>query len=186
MLSNMYKKRVRTYHKIGFNLVAGLLNYRNTNNKVKTFFNTHDYLHQLSLDLKNAQREIIISSNCRDPASYRRLTDSIYELLLLGVRVVVITSNRYSKFNAGTEFNVSSENRAVLPAMLNSLTEDMLENFCYNTGITLIRKDYKVDTFIVINRKLIWYGSDFIEGVKRNDVVIRLESADAAAELLEQ
>lgn len=186
MLSNMYKKRVRTYHKIGFNLVAGLLNYRNTDDKVKTFFNTHDYFHQLSLDLKKTQREIIISSNCRDPASYRSLTDSIYDLLLLGVKVVVISSNRNSKFNAGTEFNTGSENRAVLPAMSDYYKEDMLENFCYNSGIALIKKDYKVDSFIVIDRKLIWYGSDFIEGVKRSDVVIRLESADAAAELLEQ
>lgn len=186
MLSNMYKKRVRTYHKIGFNLVAGLLNYKNTNDKVKTFFYTHDYLHQLSLDLKNAQREIIISSNCSDPASYRRLTDSIYELQLIGVKTVVITSNIYSSFNAGIDFNTDTENRAVLPAMLNSSTEDMLENFCYNSGIAFIKKDYKVDSFIVIDRKLIWYGSDFIEGVKRSDVVIRLESADAAAELLEQ
>ncbi|SFK21223.1 TOTE conflict system archaeo-eukaryotic primase domain-containing protein [Succinivibrio dextrinosolvens] len=186
MLSNMYKKRVRTYHKIGFNLVGGLLNYKNTNDKVKTFFYTHDYLHQLSLDLKNAQREIIISSNCSDPASYRRLTDSIYELQLIGVKTVVITSNIYSSFNAGIDFNTDTENRAVLPAMLNSSTEDMLENFCYNSGIAFIKKDYKVDSFIVIDRKLIWYGSDFIEGVKRSDVVIRLESADAAAELLEQ
>ncbi len=166
--------------------VAGLLNYKNTNDKVKTFFYTHDYLHQLSLDIKNAQREIIISSNCSDPASYIRLTDSIYELQLIGVKVILLTSNRLSIFKAGTEFNAGTDNRAVLPAMLNSSTEDMLEKFCYNSGIVLIKKDYKVDSFIVIDRNLIWYGSDFIEGVKRSDVVIRLESAEAAAELMEQ
>ena len=173
VLSNMYKKRIITYHKIGFNLVSGLLNYKNTDIMVKTFFDIHDYLHQLKLDLKKAQSEIVIYSNCSDITSYKRFIPNVSELLLLGVKIVVVTSDLISR----------ADNTA---SYMDKTSEDNLEKFCYSSGITLIRKNYKVDAFIVIDKEIVWYGADFIEGVKRSDVIIRLESLNAASELLEK
>ena len=173
VLSNMYKKRIRTYHKIGFNLVSGLLNYKNTDSRIKTFFDIHDYSHQLNLDLKKAQKEIVIYSNSSDITSYKRFIHNLSDLLLLGVKIVIVTSDFISRSVSTGSF-------------LDKQCEDNLEKFCYSSGVTLIGKNYKVDAFIVIDKELVWYGADFIEGVKRSDVILRLESVSAATELLEK
>ena len=173
VLSNMYKKRIRTYHKIGFNLVSGLLNYKNTDSRIKTFFDIHDYSHQLNLDLKKAQKEIVIYSNCSDITSYKRFIHNLSDLLLLGVKIVIVTSESYSR-----EVDTCS--------FIEKPRDGNLDEYCYSSGITLIRKDYKVDAFIVIDREFVWYGADFVEGVKRSDVILRLESVSAATELLEK
>lgn len=173
VLSNMYKKRISSYHRIGFNLVSGLLNYKNTDSRIKTFFDIHDYSYQLNLDLKKSQKEIVIYSNCRDLSSYKRFTHNLSDLSLLGVNVVIVTS--------GSIYRVSNTD-----PYIDKSHEDNLEKFCYSSGITLIRKNYKVDAFIVIDKEIVWYGADFIEGVKRADVILRLESLNAASELLEK
>ena len=73
VLSNMYKKRIRTYHKIGFNLVSGLLNYKNTDSRIKTFFDIHDYSHQLNLDLHVLQELMQINHHNMDNSSRKIL-----------------------------------------------------------------------------------------------------------------
>lgn len=173
VLSNMYKKRIRTYHKIGFNLVSGLLNYKNADSRIKTFFDIHDFSHQLNLDLKRAQKDIVIYSNCFTVSKYNKFIHNFSEILLLGINVVIVTSDLIFR-----EANTAS--------FINKANEDNLEKFCYSSGITLISKDYKVDSFIVIDREIVWYGADFIEGVKRADVILRLDAVSAAAELLEK
>ncbi|SKA66614.1 hypothetical protein SAMN02745213_01848 [Succinivibrio dextrinosolvens DSM 3072] len=81
--------------------------------------------------------------------------------------------------NTANSLNPSGHN-------MTKVIDDNPEMFCYRSGITLIRKDYKVDAFIVIDKEIVWYGADFIEGVKRADVILRLESLNSASELLEK
>ncbi|HAR80139.1 MAG TPA: hypothetical protein DCR21_04835 [Succinivibrionaceae bacterium] len=161
ILSSMFKKRLTTYKKIGFSSIPSLLNYQRTSEEIKTFFDGSDYSNQFHIDISHAQKEIVF------------LSDAVSEDVLLAV------INRHSfVMQSGVKISI------VTSASVCSDSFRNIEDICSSTGVILYKKNYRTGNFMVIDRELIWYGSNFIEGVKKEETLLRFKSIKAAAEIL--
>ena len=165
VFNNMYLKRLRAYRKIGFELVAGIFNEKQTPNAIFTAF---DYYEVFERDLVEAESEIIISSPDIAHDKVERFINIMKSQQEKGVKVTIITENPDNRILG---------NPAYVMELMHKLN---------NNGIYIGFTDNVNEHYAVIDRSLVWHGGMNLLG--KADVwdnLIRVNDTQAAAELLE-
>ena len=94
VFNNMFKKRLRTYKKIGFELMTDVLTEKQTTNAI---FTSTDYYTVFEQDLVEADNEIVISSPDISHDKVERFINIMKPRQENGVKVTIITENPDNK-----------------------------------------------------------------------------------------
>ena len=162
---NMYSKRLRTYKRIGFQVVSGLDLQKQS---VNAIFDSCNYMDVFERDLVESEQTVVISSPELIQSKIRRLVYLMKPRQEAGVKVTVITLD-------------PDQNLYVSPDFHQELIETLQEN-----GINVITKSELPEHFAVIDNELVWHGGMNLLG--KEDVwdnLMRIKSVSVAAELLE-
>ena len=165
VFDNMYSKRLRTYKRIGFQVVSGLDLQKQS---VNAIFDSCNYMDVFERDLVESEQTVVISSPELIQSKIRRLVYLMKPRQEAGVKVTVITLD-------------PDQNLYVSPDFHQELIETLQEN-----GINVITKSELPEHFAVIDNELVWHGGMNLLG--KADVwdnLMRIKSASVAAELLE-
>ena len=165
VFDNMYSKRLRTYKRIGFQVVSGLDLQKQS---VNAIFDSCNYMDVFERDLVESEQTVVISSPELIQSKIRRLVYLMKPRQEAGVKVTVITLD-------------PDQNLYVSPDFHQELIETLQEN-----GINVITKSELPEHFAVIDNELVWHGGMNLLG--KADVwdnLMRIKSVSVAAELLE-
>ena len=165
VFDNMYSKRLRTYKRIGFQVVSGLDLQKQS---VNAIFDSCNYMDVFERDLVESEQTVVISSPELIQSKIRRLVYLMKPRQEAGVKVTVITLD-------------PDQNLYVSPDFHQELIETLQEN-----GISVVTKAELPEHFAVIDNELVWHGGMNLLG--KEDVwdnLMRIKSVSVAAELLE-
>lgn len=161
--SNMYAKRLCAYKKIGFEICSEV---KDRQMVTQSLFDWQSYIGVYQKDLESATSEVIISGPAISNAKSRALIALSVRLSETGVKIIVSTLSPES-FEDGTH------QAEVVQALRES-------------GITVITTSNRHERFAVIDKNIVWYGSiNLLSKEKPEDSLMRIESKEIAAELLE-
>lgn len=166
VLESMYYKRLRTYKRIGYEIIAAPNQEKQTANAI---FDKESYLPVYEKDLQQASKSIYIASPGLNKSKARRLIALVEQQQTAGVSVTVITlpADNYPQARV--------EPTKALQAMLQS------------AGIYLVLQPDLHTHFAVIDQEIVWYGSaNLLSRDKEDDGLMRIRSRDIALELLEE
>lgn len=162
---NMYAKRLRTYKRIGFQLITNHVLSKQTANAI---YDSGNYMDIFERDLVEAEKRIIVSSLELTQDKVERFGYLVKLRQEAGVNVTVITIDPQNVSHGSLEF-------------VQSLIMDMQEN-----GIHVIVKDEVIEHFAIIDDDLVWHGGMNLLGKEDAwDNLMRIKSVQAAAELIE-
>ena len=165
VLETMYRKRMRTYKKIGYEICSGTVGTRPE--EAGSVFDGTTYLTSYEQDLCSCQREILICSPGVNRAKVRRLLQRTQLQQEQGVQVIVwtLSPEQYPK------------NRI-------ERTEKLLVEL--REGGVAVRTFQRLhEHFAVLDRELVWYGSvNLLSREKEEDSLLRIASREIAEELL--
>jgi len=165
VFNNMFKKRLRTYRKIGFELMTSALTEKQAANAI---FTSTDYYEVFEQDLVEAESDIVVSSPDISHEKVERFIKIMKPRQEKGVKVTIITENPDNKILGS-------------PAYLMELMRQ-LQSSGINVGFT----DNVNEHYAVIDQSLVWHGGMNLLG--KADVwdnLIRVNDTQAASELLE-
>ena len=165
VFNSMFKKRLRTYRKIGFELMTSALTEKQVANAI---FTSTDYYEVFEQDLVEAESEIVVSSPDISHEKVERFIKIMKPRQEKGVKVTIITENPDNKILGS-------------PAYLMELMRQ-LQSSGINVGFT----DNVNEHYAVIDQSLVWHGGMNLLG--KADVwdnLIRVNDTQAASELLE-
>ena len=165
IFDNQYRNRLAAYKKIGYRIQSDTASGHQT---VNAIYDRGNYTETFERDLIEAEREIVIAS----PGLRRHKVERMLSLLKsrqeAGVRVAVITLHPDC---------VRFDDPADLWAMIDEKK---------NSGVTVTLTESESEHYAVIDKKLVWHGGMNLLGKEDAwDNLIRVESIQAAAELLE-
>ena len=166
--ANMYKKRLKTYKKIGFTVSETINNEKQS---VKAIYDSFSYAEVFEQDLIEASKSIVISSPSLDRDKVERMIKILRSKQEEGVRISVLCNDAdYDVFG-------DSDNSNVLQMIV-----DMKNN-----GFNVITRNGTESCFCVIDDELVWYGGANLLGKEDIwDNLIRVKDDSIAAELLEE
>ena len=165
VFNSMFMKRLRTYNKIGFEMISDMIYEKQVVNAIFTSDNYYDVFEQ---DLIEAKKEIIISSPDISHEKIERFVNIMKPRQEKGVTITIITENPDNKKLGNPEYLM------VLMQQLRNIGIDI----CYTDNIN--------EHYAVIDKSLVWHGGMNLLG--KADVwdnLIRVNDMQAAAELLE-
>ena len=162
---NMYRKRVKTYKKMGFNIISDITASKQN---VNAIYDSGNYTDVFEQDLVEAESEIVISS----PGITKQKVDRLIYLLKsrqeAGVKITVITMNPETALYGNADF-------------LHTLIKEMM-----SAGIFVKTSDDEMEHYAVIDGSLVWHGGVNLLGKEdAHDNLIRINDMKAAAELLQ-
>lgn len=165
VLESMYYKRLRTYKRIGYEIIATPNEEKQT---VNAIFDSESYLSVYEKDLQQARKSIYIASPGLNKNKIRRLITLLEERQAAGVSVTVITLPAESYPQARIE------------------PTKVLQTMLAATGICVVPQPDLHTHFAVIDQEIVWYGStNLLSRDKEDDGLMRICSRDVALELLE-
>ena len=160
VFDHMYNKRLKTYRRIGFDVVTGLsLQKQNVN----AIYNSENYSSVFEQDIVEANKNIIISCSDFMLSKVQRFEELVESRIEAGITVTVIMeiSDNYGYAN-----EIATEMRS--------------------KGISVITSEISTERFAVIDDNIVWHGSvNFLGKDDYWDNLIRIESESVAAELKE-
>ena len=165
VLEKMYHKRLRTYKKIGYEICNNVIAQKQNANAI---FDMDTYEKVFERDLLEANKEIIISSPGLNQIKVNAFVRLIKKKQEDGVKITVVTLNP----EGYPEEKIEDTKNLV----------QILENYAVRVKI----QDYMHEHFAIIDDQIVWYGSvNLLSRAKGDDNLMRIESKDAAQELLE-
>lgn len=165
VFDSMYGKRVKTYRRIGFNLIA---NGNRSKQAVNAIYDSESYMDVSERDIVEAEKQIIVSSPELTWDKVVRFVCLVKARQEAGCKVTVITMNPQSISYGSPEF-------------CQGLVCKMQQS-----GIHVVARDEVVEHFAVIDDELAWHGGMNLLGkADAWDNLMRIKSAQVAAELLE-
>ena len=165
VFNSMFMKRIRTYKKIGFELLSRKIIDKQTANAIFTSDNYYDVFEQ---DLIEAETEIVISSPDISHDKIERFVSIMKPRQEKGIKITIITENPDKK---------PIGNPAYLMDLMHQLR---------SIGIDIGYTDNVNEHYAVIDKSLVWHGGMNLLG--KADVwdnLIRVKDIQAAAEQLE-
>ena len=165
VLDKMYYKRLRTYKKIGYEIIMNTTEKKQETNAI---FDSDSYISVFERDIEEAGMEIVISSPGINERSVQRNIKTLGERHDAGVKITLLTlpGDGYPKERI--------EKTKELIAELMGL------------GVTVQEKPGMHEHFAVIDREIVWYGSvNLLSNAKEEDNLMRVKSKEIAQELLE-
>lgn len=161
MLERMYHKRLSGYAAIGYT-IRGNRTAPTAENRI---FSQEEYWDTFSMDIANAQRDILITSPYLHIAQVKRFL----KLIPKDIHLTVVT---------GDEFSFKPE---AWVKMANAVK--LLEDF----GAVVIQQPKVYQRYAVIDKSTLWYGGiNFLGFEKAAHGAMRLCSAELAKELLDR
>ena len=161
----MYHKRLRTYKKIGYEICNNAVVEKQNANVI---FGADTYEEVYERDLREANKEIIISSPGINRAKVNAFLSLIKQRQEDGVKITVMTLNP-----EGYPEEKIEDTKVLI---------EILEN----CGINVRLRDHMHEHFAIIDDEIVWYGSmNLLSRAKVEDNLIRVKSTDVAQELLE-
>lgn len=165
MFDNMYAKRLKAYKQIGYEIACSLQNDKQTVNAIYDGDNYREIYHK---DLLAADKNIIISGPIISAQKVRELINMLEEKQTLGVEVTIVTQ-------APDAYGFGEA------AYWTQLHEDMRK-----AGFYIKTVEKNCGRFGVIDQELVWYGNvNLLAKSKNDDGIMRVQSKEIAAELLE-
>lgn len=162
MLDRMYKRRLKTYAKLGYE-ISGADNAQGPCAKIIAHESWQD---ELFKDISNSSKRIVLSAPYANIKFVKSLVPVIVDAVARGVEARVILRKRKSEISSPLQEDVSKELSAAGCQV--SLSESPL------TGIALF------------DDKIVWYGSlPLLAFASSDDCSLRIESAEAASDLSE-
>ena len=160
----MYKKRLAAYKKIGYEICSAQIPEKQ---KAHMVYDIDNYRDSFEEDLRRAATEITISSPGLSRQKIRRLSRLLKERQLAGTSVTIMTWKMdFEKYGK--------------PDYRAAMIEEMQE-----AGFRVVLSENTQDRFAIIDNEIIWYGSlDFLGKEDAEDNLMRIESKEAAEELL--
>jgi len=165
VFNNMFMKRLRTYKKIGFKLLAGEKTEKQTANAIFTSTNYYEVFEQ---DLIEAENEIVISSPDISHEKVERFISLMKPRQEKGIKVTIITEHPDNRLLGDS---------AYLMSLIHQLR---------SIGVKIGYTDNVNEYYAVIDKALVWHGGMNLLG--KADVwdnLIRVKDTQAATELLE-
>ena len=165
VLESMYYKRLRTYKRIGYEILAAPDEEKQTANAI---FDGESYLPVYEKDLMQARKSIYIASPGLNKAKVRRLIALVENRQTIGVTVTIIT------LPAENYPQARIEPTKALQGMLTA------------AGIYVVSQPNLHTHFAVIDQEIVWYGStNLLSRDKEDNDLMRICSRDVALELLD-
>ena len=162
--NKMYTKRLRTYKKMGFDIISGNQKEKQT---VNAIYSADNYTDIFERDLAEANNSIIISSPTITAEKIERFIQILKPRQEAGVKVSVILTNPENRYYGNADFYLN-------------LIEKMKE-----IGIQVIMLDEDTECFAIIDQELVWHGGMNLLGkVDAWDNLIRIKSESIAQELM--
>ena len=165
MFSNMYKNRLRTYKRIGYEVLNNLVIDKQI---VNAIYDSGNYSEIFEQDLIEANKQVVISSPTLSEDKVDRLIYIMKARQEAGVKVIVLTVNAD---------NVSMGSSATHERLLKELNDSGI--------MTEVREEIE-ECFAVIDDELVWHGGANLLG--KEDVwdnLMRVKNPQIATELLE-
>lgn len=162
---NMYAKRLQTYKRTGFQLIANGIFPKQTANAI---YDSDNYTDVFEQDLIEAEKRIIVSSPELTMEKVKRFSYLVKARQEAGCKVTVVTLDPQNLFYGSPEFCYG-------------LICEMQRN-----GIHVITGEDIAEHFAIIDDELVWHGGMNLLGKQDAwDNLMRIKSAQVAAELLE-
>ncbi len=138
VLDKMYYKRLRTYKKIGYEIV---MNGTEKKQETNAIFDSDSYTSVFERDMAEANTEIVISSPGISAKGVGRISDILEERHDAGVKITLLTLNAdgYPKERIEKSKELLNELRCL--------------------GVTVLEKTMMHEHFAVIDKEIVWYGS---------------------------
>lgn len=163
MLQRMYRKRLKAYANIGYAMTedpARPLDRRDI------IYNADNFKSVYTEDLKNAGKEIILSSLSIYSDTASRFLKLVHPLLEKGVKICVVIPESES--------------------VSESEGKDLWMSRFWQAGIEVMKTRKYIEQFTIIDESIAWYGSvPFLGKPDAEDVITRLVCQDAIAQLME-
>lgn len=162
--SNSYKKRLRTYKKIGFKVLSNEISEKQNTNAI---YDSDNYMEIFERDIVEAEKEIIIASPSIDRRKLQRFLYIVKSRQDAGVKIRIITQSIGSNLYENDTYK-------------NELIQEIQIN-----GIQVIELD---DTmcFALIDQNIVWHGGMNLLGkVDVWDNLLRVKDDKIAYELME-
>lgn len=165
VFDRMYAKRLRTYKRIGYSLYKP----RPLFEAVEVggcFYESAAFEYPLEKDILEAQEEIVVSSTALNRKGVKWFLELLDERVDKPLRVSVLT----------LEPSVFPERAEEVQRLLSLLR---------NSGVGVQTFAEHHEHFVILDRRIVWYGNaNFLSLRKDSDNVLRMENADAAADIL--
>ena len=162
--SNMYRKRLRTYKKIGYSIYNSAIHKHEAQNAI---YDSSNYVERFESDLVGANKTIVISSPLLDYSKVNRFISIVQKRQDDGVSITVFTQIADNYLYG----NIDDVNEIIL--MMNQ------------QGIKIVQLEEISSCFAVIDNELVWHGGMNLLGkVDSWDNLIRIIDKDIAAELI--
>lgn len=162
--NNMYKKRLRAYRKIGFDVITNVVNNKQEAHHI---YNYNDYSEIFAQDIHESNKEIIVCSPQLDEKKIFEFIDLVKNKQEKGVTVIVIT-----RYPNNLQFdNPDYANYLIYHLKMAGIIVELCENLDNH--------------YAIIDQEIVWHGGINLLG--RPDIydnLIRLKSVDVASELL--
>jgi len=165
VFDKMYRKRLKTYKKIGF---AVKDNGNTDKQQVNAIYDSGNYMNVFEQDVVEADREIVVSS----PQITNDKVDRFISLVKIrqeaGIKVTVITQDPENAYYDNPDYVLG------LIAEMKSV------------GINVVTTSESTECFAIMDRKLVWHGGMNLLGkADAWDNLIRISDQNAADELME-
>lgn len=168
VLDRMYGKRLKAYKKIGYEICAGINQSYDNAQPDNAIYDYESYGEIFTKDLRQAQKEIIISSPAISSKKVEAMISDLMEKQICGVNIIIVTwePDIYGYGDGGHWAELHERMRKA--GFLVNLVSDHCEHFT------------------IIDREIVWYGSmNFLSKADLEDNLMRVISKEIAAELME-
>ena len=168
VFDNMYKKRLKTYKKIGFKVKESDISEKQN---VDAIYDYSNYIEIFENDLIEANKSVIISSPSLTVDKIERLLQIVKNKQEEGLEITIITNDPdYNLFS-------DSDNNIILELIARMR----------KAGMNVVLKNDTDQCFAVIDDEIIWYGGINLLGKEDiRDNLIRIKDNEIAVELLEK
>ena len=163
MLERMYKKRLKTYGNLGYEVCSPADEDEGTNGGY--FVGQSDWLGRFEADIRKAKRSILVRAPYASEAAVKKLLPALRDACERGLKVACAVRKRTA--------SEQTDSRDIAAAVL--FGEAGVETTWFEGGPTCLA---------IIDDALIWYGSlPLLAFPKSDDCSLRLHDAELAAEL---
>ncbi len=165
VFDNMYAKRLKAYKRIGYKIYTEEPSEKQT---VNAIYDADSYGTVYEQDLKEASRDIVISSSTIGRSKVMRMMKILKERQEAGVKITVVTWHPDEYIYGREEHRIE-------------LMEEL-----FNAGFNIELVENNCEHYAVIDNEIVWYGSmNLLSKDDIEDNIMRVVSKQIAAELLE-
>lgn len=165
VFERMYAKRLKAYKRIGYSLCVTT---PQETQSVNAIFDADNYRTVYENDLQNARFDVVISSPALRTDKVSRIINLLKASMEAGLKATIVTWHPSASLYGNEGHRI-----------------ELLETL-RNAGFHLELAEDNSQRYAIIDKTIVWYGSmNLLAKEDVEDCIMRLESKDIAAELME-